>query len=135
MRKLNIICFILFFPLVMGFTQATPTLSAGCVHCLKMQQAQPDCCTTMSRGYQEMGGEKKKQDERDCPHSGLCEGDSESFLDVLPISSSYEIAIPLTYSFVTSEYPCIDNKTNKTGLSPLLKKPPPLFTLNCSFLI
>ncbi len=132
---LKIICFILFLPLVAGLAQATPTLSASCVHCLKIQQSQPDCCTTMSSANQEMGGVKVNQNDSECPHSGLCESDDESFLDVLPISYSYEIALPLRISFVTSEYSCIDNRTNKAGLSPLLKKPPPLFTLNCSFLI
>lgn len=140
MRVLSIICFILLFPLVTGFSQASIIPGVVCVHCQKMQKSRPDCCGVMKHGGQKSDAGKIAQSDKQsgnrCPHAGLCGGDTDPFIDVLPVTTTYKIVTSVPVATLGKYFPISrEEQSRATGLSSPLKKHPPLFTLNCSFLI
>ncbi len=142
MRVIKIFCFVLLFPLVIVSSQASLISGAGCVYCEITQRiqsdcckpiSQPDCCATTNYSNNEKDGDKTAQSG--CPHAGLCQGDTDFLVQMLPVSVSPEVEVPLVIVSGAFKSFSAANLKYTEPFPPPLKRSFRLFTLNCSLLI
>ncbi len=119
---------ILLLALLTAFSQAVSVAKADCSHCTLEYSVLPECCTA--------GNPESESEEPDgsCQHAGLCSGD-----DSLPAVAAAAVfmeaaAIVRQHSFFRSEIRK-PRQISFAGSAPLPDLLPPLFLLNCSFLI
>lgn len=135
-RALKFLCCILLFPLVAGFSQAAIISTRDCVHCLRIEASQPDCCTKMMDPRRNGGSNAASADGSDCPHAGLCQGETDFSVNVVLISFPLSVVVPVSSSHTLYKPSPFHSDRYPSGLSPPpLKKNPQLYTLNCSYLI
>jgi len=129
MKRIPVYLFIiLLLTLLTAFSQAGSVAKADCRHCTHEYSVLPECCTA--------GNPESESEEPDdsCQHAGLCSGD-----DSQPVVAAAAVfmeagVVVRQQSFFRSDI-CKPRQISFAGGAPLPDLLPPLFLLNCSFLI